>query len=682
MFFLVTGEAPFRGSVAGVVHQVATVDAPPPRLWNASLPKDLETIILRCLEKAPSDRFQTMGEFSDELLRFREGKPLVSRPVSTTGRIWRWAQRNRQAATLIFFVAFLLSVIAIGSTGIAIHLAKLNVREKILRSDAQSAKTVAVENEKLARRESEISRDTVALFESLFVSADPVSSLLAGDPSNLQKTNHGHVTLRELLRDAAERLPSELPNQPMLRARIMDSVGNACRGNGMFNEATRLFHEAELSRTIAIGESNSRESNPAILARHHLYRGQLAYDLSHYEKSKREYDISLSRLESNDRESQLLRAEVLFHLGQVLHKTVKHPDCTQAFAESLTIRKRWLPKDHLLVQASQAGMIFTKIDAGDPIAVADILAIFPDSDDVTGLVRGYLDIQLLRASRDFQGAADAYVEFCTNLNEAISPQHPIAILAAGDCAGALLDAGDYERAYKIGQDAIERGRKLAPNHNMLRLALIRMGDELLRAGRLSAARDCFEEAATIRKNNNPPDPRVSFDTLHGLVWTNFALNELEEAERLSKKLIERSTGNASEVVAWAHYSRARVLDRLGHDIEAERSDKEAIRIARNIRTLHEDPRWMERLAVILNHNGEFNRAEKILSQAIAAELSQRPPDHPQIADRQMSLIRTWIHLGKIDEARHLAEIVLATRIAKLPADDPRIREAEDVAAGK
>lgn len=323
-------------------------------------------------------------------------------------------------------------------------------------------------------------------------------------------------------------------------------------------------------------------------------------------------------------------------------------------------------------------MIFTRIDVGDPIAVADVLELFPKSDELTGIVKSYLNIQLLSASHDYQKAADSYVNFCEHLNEVISAEHPIAILAAGDCAGALLDAGGYVQAFAVGKDAIDRGRKLAPNHNMLRLALRQTDEELLRAGRLPEARECFEEAAAIRRNTHPDTPHPSYPILHGLTWVSFGQENYAEAEKLSEKLLNQSAGNAHEVVAWANHSRARVLDRLGRNEEAVRLDKEALRVAKLV-THYQNPTWIERLAVIHYHHGEFNRAKEILVQALDIELSRRPPNHPRIADRQMT--RTWVHLGETAKAQEMAKRVLASRIKELPEDDPRIREAERLARG-
>ena len=76
LFELLTGERPFRGSTRMLLHQVLVEDAPSPRRLNHAVPKDLETICLKCLEKAPERRYQTAAELRDDLRRFVRREPL------------------------------------------------------------------------------------------------------------------------------------------------------------------------------------------------------------------------------------------------------------------------------------------------------------------------------------------------------------------------------------------------------------------------------------------------------------------------------------------------------------------------------------------------------------------------------------------------------------------------------
>ena len=79
-------------------------------MLNPGVPKDLETICLKCLQKEPSKRYATAGELADELDRFRRGEPIQSRPVGLAGRSWRWCRRRPALAAALAAVMVLAGV--------------------------------------------------------------------------------------------------------------------------------------------------------------------------------------------------------------------------------------------------------------------------------------------------------------------------------------------------------------------------------------------------------------------------------------------------------------------------------------------------------------------------------------------------------------------------------------------
>lgn len=152
MFFqMLTGELPFRGNTRMLILQILNEDPPSPRRINPAISRDLETIILKCLEKDPAKRFATARELCDELQRVDRGEPIVSRPVGRIERTWRWAKRFPAVASLLATVlVLLLTVAAVATTGYVRTQAALADAERekrdaeIARADADAQRIEAV----------------------------------------------------------------------------------------------------------------------------------------------------------------------------------------------------------------------------------------------------------------------------------------------------------------------------------------------------------------------------------------------------------------------------------------------------------------------------------------------------------------------------------------------------------
>ncbi len=115
LFQMLTGEMPFRGSVHMLLQQIINQDAPHPRRLNSHVPRDLETICLKCLEKSARNRYQSAKELADELRRFSRGEAIEARPIGPIARGWRWCRRYPAVSSL---GAGLLLVLLAGLAGV------------------------------------------------------------------------------------------------------------------------------------------------------------------------------------------------------------------------------------------------------------------------------------------------------------------------------------------------------------------------------------------------------------------------------------------------------------------------------------------------------------------------------------------------------------------------------------
>src|SRR5688572_9293814 len=125
LFHLLTGRPPFVSeSVTETLQQVLGAEPVSPRLLNPSVPRDLETLCLKCLEKDPIRRYTTALELSQELDRFLRDEPIRARPAGPAHRAWRWARRNPAIAGLGVAVLLMLAAVALTSTIAALRIAR------------------------------------------------------------------------------------------------------------------------------------------------------------------------------------------------------------------------------------------------------------------------------------------------------------------------------------------------------------------------------------------------------------------------------------------------------------------------------------------------------------------------------------------------------------------------------
>ncbi|MBS0660786.1 MAG: protein kinase [Verrucomicrobia bacterium] len=125
LYELLAQRAPFGGATPlETMQQVATADPVPPSELQPGIPRDLETICLKCLAKEPAQRYASAGELVADLERWLGGRPITARPVSSAERVWLWTKRNRLVATLAALSLGLLVAVAIGSTVAARRLVR------------------------------------------------------------------------------------------------------------------------------------------------------------------------------------------------------------------------------------------------------------------------------------------------------------------------------------------------------------------------------------------------------------------------------------------------------------------------------------------------------------------------------------------------------------------------------
>jgi WD40 repeat protein/serine/threonine protein kinase len=123
LYCLLTGRPPFEAAtLQETLKQVIESEPVPPTQLNSGVPKQLETICLKCLEKSPSRRYGSAEQLAEDLRRYLNGSPILARPITLLERAWRWCVRNPLVASLLTLVAVVAAIGASVSLSFAVQL--------------------------------------------------------------------------------------------------------------------------------------------------------------------------------------------------------------------------------------------------------------------------------------------------------------------------------------------------------------------------------------------------------------------------------------------------------------------------------------------------------------------------------------------------------------------------------
>jgi len=158
LYELITGKFVFQGESRAALIQRIIADEPVPlRSVRKEVPRDLEAICLKCLEKEPGQRYPTAGDLRDDLQAFLAGIPVHARPLTTPRRLLRWSRRKPAAAALLLVVTVSCVALALGGWWTSYRL-----RQEI--QTTQKERDRANKGEAEARRQrGEAERERVAI---------------------------------------------------------------------------------------------------------------------------------------------------------------------------------------------------------------------------------------------------------------------------------------------------------------------------------------------------------------------------------------------------------------------------------------------------------------------------------------------------------------------------------------
>jgi serine/threonine-protein kinase len=354
LYEMLTGRAPFKaGSVLDTLQQVKTQEPVAPIQFAPSVPRDLETICLKCLQKDPARRYASAGALADDLGRFLDGRPILARPVSTPERVWRWCKRNPRAAGVT--VGILL--------GIAFYSAivsALAVSLKRQKDQTETAKNEAVANAERADKNAETAKNKHQLAVHRMIELGErvqqrVSARRFG-PDAAPELRGVRGDMLHLLRDSMVQMAKDIEGAEVTESGMVaayQQLGDLLKKIGQGEEAMQQFRQGyEISKQVAADkpDSDRLQANKGVMLRR---LGDMALELNGDVKTARAnyqeaYDIQKAILEhpkSNDyaeADKRRLLSQCVFGLGKIELAAGELASARRNLEEALVHSRLWL----------------------------------------------------------------------------------------------------------------------------------------------------------------------------------------------------------------------------------------------------------------------------------------------------------------------------------------------------
>jgi tetratricopeptide (TPR) repeat protein/tRNA A-37 threonylcarbamoyl transferase component Bud32 len=349
LYEMLAGRPPFRGLTPRETIDMVLKDEPTGlRATQPEVPRDLETVCLKCLHKDPARRYASAQHLAEDLRRFLDGMPVLARPVGTAERLWMWARRRPAMAALAATVA--VSLVLLFAVGAYFNDLLRHERDvaRDERNEAQRQRQIAQDNATLAEARFRQSKQAVDRYYS------EVSENVLPDEPGLEPLR---LTLLGLARDYYNGFVRERGEDPSVladRARGLFRLAQITGEVGQRPEAVSLLEQARDLFKQLLDQYPGDRSLRGELADTNYHLGRLNRLLGRLEPAAAAYATALDswralRDEAPDamaagKDPEAETARVLLGIGNVAVERSQFDAALTRFRESLAIRERLVAK--------------------------------------------------------------------------------------------------------------------------------------------------------------------------------------------------------------------------------------------------------------------------------------------------------------------------------------------------
>lgn len=575
LYELLSGRRPFDGdSQVEVLMALLEQDPIPLRQLGPTIPRDLETVVMSCLEKDRDRRYSSARELAEDLGRFLAGEPVSARPVGRTVRLIRKARRHPFAATAV--VTAVVAVLALVTVAVGGWI-KYTV-------DLKRERNAALEASTLAEGRAAEARDIADFMLGVF------------EVSNPNESDGDVVTARELLDQGAERIERDLVDRPAVQARLLGVMGEAYARLGLFDAAGPLLKRA-FEQLQALPEAT-------IDAR--------------LEARVRWADLLMNRADYDG------AAEVLSPVPELVADTeaVDPAVAVQSlgsFGRVLMYQGNWVQAESVMSQAiARAEQDFGVESALVGDLLSDRSVIYTD--------QKHWDLAIADAQRALDLREHHY-----------GSDDPRVSTTLNNLALAFQGAGRLEDAAVIGERVLAlRERQLGPEHPRTSTAMNNLGLIYKKLGQLDRAEELYLGSLAIRiRLLGEADPRVAtvLNNLAGVYRDRGDLDQAAATYRRALAIGEAALGPDHPNLCTEISGLVLISMTRGDYAEAERMGLRDLRI-RELAYGPDSPNYVSSLRTLAANQialGKLTEAEANLTRARRIAVAAWGEDNDRVA---------------------------------------------------
>lgn len=622
VYELLGGRLPHEVANLSIPHAVRLIGEEEPTRLSAvdrTLRGDVETIVGKALEKDKNRRYASAHDLALDIRRYLADEPIAARPASTVYQLKKFTKRNKALVAAIGIAFVALSVGLVKATierNRAVEAERARARQAVLAQE-EAARAQAAE----AKADAEAEKAGTEADKAHAVSRFLQQMLHAANPQMAQGRD---VSVRDVLDAAAERVATELHDQPEVEVHVRTVIGDTYRNLGLYKEA-----EAQIGAGVDLAREHLGPKNYDTLNLIHSH-ALICMELHDVDRAERLYRESLEGFREIVGEEDPATLGVMTNLVRPLAIRGKLDEAERMQRKTIEGYRRLHGNDHNRTLTSLHNLTSVLRMAGKVAETEPIL-------------REVLDGQ----------------------RRTLGDDYPYTIFTMHSLASLLYDLDRSAEAESLGREGLERRKRvLGPEHPHTLDSMDFLANVLGDRGQFDEALALRQRLIELYTATAGPDHTKTIEAQLGLVRLQEARGELDNAETACRDLLGRArdaVGDSQEVTLDVRRTLCGILLKRQVLSAAEAECGEALQTGRDV--LAADSSLLAALKVgygsVLLNLGRYDEAEAPLREGYEQRRTRFGLKHRQTHESITLLAELYERWSRPEDAARFRELLSA-----------------------